>query len=540
VTAFSAPDLSVIIPTKDRWPTLTRTLDALREQTAQGFEVVVVVDGGSECPSDLGVRTIHRSHAGPGAARNAGVAAVSTPLVLFLGDDMVPSPQLVAAHLTAHDRDPAPEAGVLGHVARHPEVDENGLHRWLDWSATQFNYRGLEPGDDAHWARFYSCNVSLKRQLFLDAGGFDPDFVYYYEDLDCGFRLGEQGLRLRYEPEALTLHLHQYDWERLVRRFDGVAIGERMMAAKHDWFTPFFRMRAEDALARRRAWSVWPRVVDHVPESVTRLRALAERRANVWYYRRLAPRYLAAYESAGELQELEDYLGDAYDRRKLWNYRREVEQEEESAANEREFFRTSEAYLYDLTVFALSGTKLPYHGDLERIVPPGSRLLDYGCGIGSDGLHLLQRGYDVEFADFDNPSARYLRWRLQRRGIAADVHDVERDVPSGFDAVYCFDVIEHVDDPLAFLAQLEQHAAVVIVNFLAPSRDDTHLHRPLDIPGLLDYVEQRGLVHHRVYHGRSHLVAYRPARNSSVRSRLERRVGPWRARLEARLSVVRS
>ena len=188
----------------------------------------------------------------------------------------------------------------------------------------------------------------------------------------------------------------------------------------------------------------------------------------------------------------------------------------------------------------MSGTKLPYHGDLERIVPSGSRLLDYGCGIGSDGLRLLDRGYRVEFADFDNPSARYLRWRLDRRGIAAAVHDVERDVPSGFDAVYCFDVIEHVDDPFAFLAKLEQHAAVVIVNFLAPSPNDTHLHRPLDIHGLLDYVEQRGLVHHRVYHGRSHLVAYRPAKNASVRSRLERRVGPWRAKLDARLSVVRT
>src|SRR5207248_483828 len=81
-------------------------------------------------------------------------------------------------------------------------------------------------------------------------------------------------------------------------------------------------------------------------------------------------------------------------------------------------------------VFAMSGTKLPYHGDLERIVPSGSRLLDYGCGIGSDGLRLLDRGYRVEFADFDNPSARYLRWRLDRREIAAAVHDVERDVPS--------------------------------------------------------------------------------------------------------------
>ena len=77
-------------------------------------------------------------------------------------------------------------------------------------------------------------------------------------------------------------------------------------------------------------------------------------------------------------------------------------------------------------------------------MPPGSRLLDYGCGIGSDGLMLLEAGYRVEFADFDNPSTEYLRWRLEQRGFDAPVHDLDKDVPDGFDAAYAFDVIEHV------------------------------------------------------------------------------------------------
>src|SRR5207248_5463140 len=141
--------------------------------------------------------------------------------------------------------------------------------------------------------------------------------------------------------------------------------------------------------------------------------------------------------------------------------------------------RTSEAYLYDLTVFAMSGTKLPYHRDLERIVPPGSRGLDYGCGIGSDGLRLLRRGYQVEFADFDNPSARYLRWRLERHGIAAPVHDIDSGTPADFDLVYAFDVIEHVEDPFAFLADLEGRARVVVVNLLEPDPGELQPHKPL-------------------------------------------------------------
>jgi hypothetical protein len=90
------------------------------------------------------------------------------------------------------------------------------------------------------------------------------------------------------------------------------------------------------------------------------------------------------------------------------------------------------------------------------------------------------------------------------------VHDIERHVPGGFDAAFAFDVIEHVDDPFAFLAELEQRAALVLVNLLEPSPAETHLHRPLPIAEIVRYAERRKLVHRSLHHGRSHLIAYRP------------------------------
>ena len=173
------------------------------------------------------------------------------------------------------------------------------------------------------------------------------------------------------------------------------------------------------------------------------------------------------------------------------------------------FYKTSRAYLYDLTAFAMSGTKRPYRSLVRRMAWPGARVLDYGCGIGSDGLRLLSAGLAVEFADFANPSVDYLRWRLQRRGLHAAVHDVEKHVDGGFDVVYCFDVIEHVDDPFAFLANLERLGTIVVVNFLEPTPHDVHVHKPLPISDLLKHTVERGLISYRLHHGRSHLVAYR-------------------------------
>ncbi|MFN2539112.1 MAG: hypothetical protein ABR549_13325, partial [Mycobacteriales bacterium] len=145
-------------------------------------------------------------------------------------------------------------------------------------------------------------------------------------------------------------------------------------------------------------------------------------------------------------------------------------------------------------------------------------------------LRLLADGRQVEFADFDNPSTTYLRWRLARRGLAAAVHDVEREVPGGFDLVYCFDVIEHVDDPFAFLHRLESLADLVVVNFLEPTPDDVHVHKPLPIRELLDHAVGHGLVSYRLHHGRSHLVAYR-GRPASAAKRAAGRLKMARDRL---------
>ena len=154
-------------------------------------------------------------------------------------------------------------------------------------------------------------------------------------------------------------------------------------------------------------------------------------------------------------------------------------------------------------------TKLPYLEQLTALLEPGARILDYGCGIGSDGLLLAELGYRVEFADFANPSTEYLRWRLARRGLEAPVHDVERHVPGGFDAAYAFDVIEHVPDPFAFLGELETRADLVAVNLLEPEPCDIELHHELPVVELREHAATVGKVRgYRVYYDRSHLLIY--------------------------------
>ena len=234
-----------------------------------------------------------------------------------------------------------------------------------------------------------------------------------------------------------------------------------------------------------------------------------------------------AFDPEGEQAELREYLRERYDEDRLRRYQETLDREWAECGDEGAFYRRSEGYLYNLTAFAMTRTKEPYLRELARHLAPGARVLDYGCGIGSDGLLLLAAGYRVEFADFDNPSTAYLRWRLERRGVEAPVHDLDRGVPGGFDAAYAFDVIEHVEDPFAFLAELEERAALVEVNFLEPEPGDQDLHHELPVPKLVRHAARRRLVSYRVLHGRSHLVLYRPERagplgRAAARARITR------------------
>jgi SAM-dependent methyltransferase len=240
------------------------------------------------------------------------------------------------------------------------------------------------------------------------------------------------------------------------------------------------------------------------------------------------------HDAAREEADLARYLGGAYDRGRLERYQDVLDEEVAAVADEATLYRTSQAYLYNHTAFAMTGTKLPYLEAFTARVPRGARVLDYGCGIGSDGLLLLDAGYRVEFADFDNPSLAFLRWRLEQRGIDAPVHDLDRHVPGGFDAAYAFDVIEHVPDPHAFLDEMETRAERVMVNLLEFEQHEQPLHYELPIAALLRRAARQRLELYRVLHGSSHLVLYGrgpagPARRTANVARLV--AGQARARV---------
>lgn len=250
MSAEPAPALSVVVATFNRAPLLTETLTRLVAQArARSVEVVVVDDGSVDGSADaasavleasgVGSRVVSQGNAGPAAARNRGLALARAPVCLLLGDDVLPEPGLIDAHLRFHSSRPAAEEAALGLVTPAPPLDRSPFIRWLHEGGVQFGYGRLAPGELLTGGEFWTANVSLKRQLLERAGPFSEDFAdAASEDIELGFRLEREGMRLRFEPEAAGRHFHPTDIGRTLERAARVGESQRLLAALAPELTP--------------------------------------------------------------------------------------------------------------------------------------------------------------------------------------------------------------------------------------------------------------------------------------------------------------
>jgi glycosyltransferase involved in cell wall biosynthesis len=193
------PLVSVVIPTFGRPALACAAARSALAQALEGpFEVIVVDDGGQdgtrealEALGDARLRYLWIEHAGPAAARNAGVKAASSGLIAFLDSDTVAQPGWLQAGVQRLQSEPA-LFGVEGRVEREQQ-----------YPPTPFT----EAVENLYGGRWLTCNVFVRKEAFLALGGFDERFSEpCREDSDFAFRAQAAGHQLAFVPEALVRH----------------------------------------------------------------------------------------------------------------------------------------------------------------------------------------------------------------------------------------------------------------------------------------------------------------------------------------------
>ncbi len=238
----SRPDVTVLIPVRDRAVLLDRCLSALGDR----YPVLVVDDGSGDPGAVAGVAAAHGAalvrrevNGGPGAARNTGLLNVATGLVAFLDSDCVPDPDWIE-RLAAHLADPAVAAAAPRMVAVPAGPGWAGRYTTaaccLDLGDAEAR---VVPGTRVA----YVPTAALVVRRAALAGGaragdvFDPA-LRWGEDVDLVWRLHAAGWRIRYDPAVRVSHHEPSGWPALLARRFRYGSSAAPLALRHPGQVP--------------------------------------------------------------------------------------------------------------------------------------------------------------------------------------------------------------------------------------------------------------------------------------------------------------
>ncbi len=214
---FSSSDVTVIIPTIGREEVLLDTIRACLSESQPPFEVIVVDQSQSHEPATIrqlsewtgqgSVQVLTPNIASQPAAMNVGLRAARSRLLLFLDDDVQPTPGFVAAHAELH-QDPSIWV-VVGQIIQPWQQPEDlprqgstsGLRADLDFPFHSSRACVIQNGMSGH--------MSVRRDRCLAVGGFDENFkgAAYRFDTEFARRVIRHGGKVLYSPKASLKHL---------------------------------------------------------------------------------------------------------------------------------------------------------------------------------------------------------------------------------------------------------------------------------------------------------------------------------------------
>jgi glycosyltransferase involved in cell wall biosynthesis len=189
---MAEPEVTIVMPTYQRWSRLGRTLQCALDQTGVDLEVLIVSDGEERMPPDLlepgedRVRVIYPPEAkGVAHARNLGIQEASGPWVAFLDDDDLWAPDKLSRQLEAARASDASWvfASALAVDDRMEPVELFRAPEPQGLLPALFEYQRIPAG---------CSNVLARTDFMREVGGFDESF-HQLADWELWIRMAAAG-----------------------------------------------------------------------------------------------------------------------------------------------------------------------------------------------------------------------------------------------------------------------------------------------------------------------------------------------------------
>lgn len=181
---------SVVVPVWNKRHTLRRTVELALAQTFEGIDLILIDDGSTDGSlgglagiDDPRLRSVSQANAGPGRARNRGIAEARHEWIAFLDGDDLWHPN----HLAELDRIRLrhPDAALIG--TAFVDSDRRGRFEWpeaREGAIERICYFDKIGRGEKAW---FTSSAAARRAVLLDLGGF-ADFPRG-EDTDLWVRI---------------------------------------------------------------------------------------------------------------------------------------------------------------------------------------------------------------------------------------------------------------------------------------------------------------------------------------------------------------
>jgi GT2 family glycosyltransferase len=214
-------EISVIVANWNGKHLLKDCLNALRRQTFQNFETIVVDNGSSDRSADyvreafpemkLVALTENRGFAG---GNTAGYEIANGRLIVLLNNDTEAHPEWLSEIQKASDQfsDAGSFASKMMYFDNRRKIENCGFTLGTAGETIDL---GRDELDGPDWMQprdvFGACGgaVAYRRSMLEDIGFLDPDFFMVYEDVDLSFRAQLRGYRCVYIPTAIVYHRYR-------------------------------------------------------------------------------------------------------------------------------------------------------------------------------------------------------------------------------------------------------------------------------------------------------------------------------------------
>ena len=215
---FAPPQVSVVINTLNRASIIERSIESLRYQDYENFELIVI-NGPSTDDTDaildrLGdaVKVGRIAEANLSKSRNAGIALASGEIVLFLDDDAFAEPGWITNIVRAYED---PRVAAVGTRV----WDHLGFHEQVNPRLIDEHYNPILDATTPTWAFDYAdsrtiphilgASSSFRRNVLQQIGGFDEEIEYFLDESEVCRRIAQAGYLIRLLEQGPAVH-HKY------------------------------------------------------------------------------------------------------------------------------------------------------------------------------------------------------------------------------------------------------------------------------------------------------------------------------------------